>query len=34
MKHISYSFVVGSLMYAQVRTRTDIAYVEGVLGSY
>ena len=34
MKHISYYSVVGSLMYAQVRIRIDLAYVEGVLGSY
>ena len=34
MKVISYSSVVGSLMYAQVCTRLDIAFVVGVLGRY
>jgi len=34
MKNIPYASVVGSLMYAQVCTRPDIAYVVGVLGRY
>ena len=34
MKAVSYSSVVGSLMYAQVCTRPDIAFVVGVLGRY
>ncbi|KAE8673183.1 hypothetical protein F3Y22_tig00111810pilonHSYRG00307 [Hibiscus syriacus] len=34
MKDITYDFVVGSLMYAQVCTRTDIAFVVGMLGKY
>ena len=34
MKLIPYASVVGSLMYAQVCTRPDIAYVTGMLGSY
>ncbi|XP_042988660.1 secreted RxLR effector protein 161-like [Carya illinoinensis] len=34
MQTIPYSSVVGSLMYAQVCTRPDIAYVVGVLGRY
>ena len=34
MKAVSYSSIVGSLMYAQVRTRLDIAFVVGVLGRY
>ena len=34
MKAIPYSLVVGSLMYAQVCTRLDIAFVVGVLGRY
>ena len=32
MKNIPYASVVGSLMYAQVCTRPNIAYVVGVLG--
>ena len=34
MKAISYSLVVGSLMYAQVCTRPDIAFIVSVLGKY
>ncbi|KAL6329388.1 hypothetical protein AAG906_017702 [Vitis piasezkii] len=34
MKNIPYAFVVGSLMYAQVCTRLDIAIVVGMLGRY
>ena len=34
MKAFLYSSVVGSLMYAQVCTRHDIAFVVGVLGRY
>ena len=34
MKNIPYVFVVGSLMYAQVYTRPDIAFAIGMLGRY
>ena len=34
MKKIPYALAVRSLMYAQVCTRPDIAYVVGVLGKY
>lgn len=34
MRLIPYASVVGSLMYAQVCTRPDIAYVTGMLGRY
>ena len=34
MKNIPYASAVGSLMYAQVCTRPDIAYAVGVLGRY
>ncbi|XP_077232610.1 secreted RxLR effector protein 161-like [Tasmannia lanceolata] len=34
MKNIPYASAVGSLMYAQVCTRPDIAYVVGMLGRY
>ena len=34
MKNIHYASVVGSLMYAQVCTRPDIAYNVRVLGRY
>ena len=34
MKAIPYSSIVGSLMYAQVCTRSDIAFFVGMLGRY
>ena len=34
MKVVPYSSIVGRLMYAQVCTRLDIAFVVGVLGRY
>jgi len=34
MKKIPYASAVGSLMYAQVCMRPDIAYIVGVLGRY
>ena len=34
MKEVSYSSAVGSLMYAQVCIRPDIAFVVGMLGRY
>ena len=34
MKNIPYDSTVGSLMYAQVCTRPDIAFVVGMLGRY
>ena len=34
MKNIPYASAVGSLMYSQVCTRPDIAFVVGVLGRY
>ncbi|XP_059301810.1 secreted RxLR effector protein 161-like [Lycium ferocissimum] len=34
MEMIPYASVVGSLMYAQVCTRLDIAYIIGMLGKY
>ena len=34
MQKIPYASVVGSLMYAQVCTRPNIAYIVGVLGRY
>ena len=34
MKNIPYALAVGSLMYAQVCTRPDIAFAVGVLGRY
>jgi hypothetical protein len=34
MKQIPYASVVESLMYAQVCTRSDIAFVIGMLGRY
>ena len=34
MKNVRYSSTVGSLMYAQVCTWPDIAFVVGVLGRF
>ena len=34
MKAVSYSSVVGNLMYAQVCTRLEIAFVVGMLSRY
>ena len=34
MKNIPYTSIVGSLMYAQVCTRPDIAFAVGMLGRY
>ena len=34
MKNIPYASAVGSLLYAQVYTRADIAFAVGVLGRY
>ena len=34
MKVVPYSSIVGSLMYAQVCTLSNIAFVIGVLGRY
>jgi hypothetical protein len=34
MKDIPYASVVGSLMYAQVCTRPNIAFITGMLGRY
>ena len=34
MKSVSYSSVMGNLMYVQVCTRPDIAFVVGMLGRY
>jgi len=34
MKNTPYALAVGSLMYAQVCTRPDIAFAVGVLGRY
>ena len=34
MQKIPYTSAVVSLMYAQVRTRLDIAYIVGMLGRY
>ena len=34
MQNISYSLAVGSLMYAQVCTQPEIAFVVGVIGKY
>ena len=34
MKNISYGLIVGSIMYVQVCTRPDIAFVVSMLGRY
>jgi hypothetical protein len=34
IQNILYASVVGSIMYAQVCTRSDIAYIIGMLGKY
>ena len=34
MKSVPYASVVGSLQYAQVCTRPDLAFVTGLLGRY
>jgi hypothetical protein len=34
MKSVLYASAVGSLMYAQVCTRPDLAFVTGMLGRY
>ena len=34
MQNIPYASAVGSLMYAQVCTRLDLAYIVGMLGIY
>jgi hypothetical protein len=34
MKAVSYASAVGSLQYAQVCTRPDLAFITGVLGRY
>jgi hypothetical protein len=34
MKAVPYTSAVGSLMYAQVCTRSDFAFVTGMLGRY
>ena len=34
MKNISYASAIGSLMYAHVCTRPDIAFIVGVFGRY
>jgi hypothetical protein len=34
MKVVLYVYVVGSLMYAQVCTHSDLAFVTGMLGIY
>ena len=34
MQQIPYASTIGSLMYAQVCTRPDIAYIVGMLGRY
>ena len=34
MQQIPYALAIGSLMYAQVCTRPDIAYIVGMLGRY
>jgi hypothetical protein len=34
MNQISYASLIESLMYAQVCTRSDIAYITGIFGRY
>lgn len=34
MKSVPYASAVGSIMYAQVRTRPDLAFVTGMLGRF
>ena len=34
MKNVPYASVLGSIMYAQVCTRPDIAFATGLLGRY
>ncbi|KAA0052009.1 putative transposable element-related protein [Cucumis melo var. makuwa] len=34
MQKVSYASAVGSLMYAQICTCSDIAFIAGVLGKY
>ena len=34
MQQIPYASAIGSLMYAQVCMRSDIAYIVGMLGGY
>ena len=34
MQQIPYALAIGSMMYAQVCTRPDIAYIVGMLGRY
>jgi hypothetical protein len=34
MKAVPYASAVGSLQYAQVSTRSDLAFITGVLGRY
>ena len=34
MKTITYASAVGSIMYAQVCTRPDLAFITGMLGRY
>ena len=34
MERFPYASAIGSLMYAQVCTRSDIAYIVGMLGKY
>ena len=34
MKETPYASIIGSLMYAQVCTRSDIVYIVGMLGRY
>lgn len=34
MSHVSYTSVIGSFMYAQVCTRSNIAFIVNVFGRY